>query len=196
MKRILFICTGNTCRSPLAEGLLRRMAEEAGLQLEVRSAGVHAMDGGMISEHTAEILREQGAHTDIVSSAVRQEWVDWAELILTMTIAHKGILLQRFPHAIDKTFALKEFVANDLGVLAAIEEREQLLSELYLKQSLAQPITADDEMKLAELEKRIPNFDISDPYGGSLELYRRTAAEIEEGLRQLIARIVEDGHEK
>ena len=40
MKHILFVCTGNTCRSPMAEGLLRKLASERGIQVEVRSAGV------------------------------------------------------------------------------------------------------------------------------------------------------------
>lgn len=151
MKRILFICTGNTCRSPLAEGLLRKMAEEAGLELEVRSAGVHAMDGGMISNHTAEILREQGAHTDIISSSVSLDLIRWADLILTMTAGHKGTVTRQFPQALDKTFTLKEFVVAE------------------------------------------PNgdLDISDPFGGSLEIYRETAAEIEARLRELLQKLRE-----
>ena len=58
MQRILFICTGNTCRSPMAEGLLRKLAAERGLKLEVKSAGVSAVDGMPVSRHTAAILRD------------------------------------------------------------------------------------------------------------------------------------------
>lgn len=56
MLHILFVCTGNTCRSPMAEGLLRKLAKERGIDLEVRSAGVSAISGTSISRHVAAIL--------------------------------------------------------------------------------------------------------------------------------------------
>ncbi|WP_311198795.1 arsenate reductase/protein-tyrosine-phosphatase family protein [Paenibacillus hexagrammi] len=58
--RILFVCTGNTCRSPLAEGLLRIKVQKEGLAAEVRSAGVSAFTGGDISANSASILQEAG----------------------------------------------------------------------------------------------------------------------------------------
>jgi len=189
MRRILFVCTGNTCRSPLAEGLMRKLAEEAGVSIEVRSAGVYASDGATISKHSASILREQGAHAELLSSALSRDHVGWADLILTMTTGHKGVLLQRYPEAVEKTFALKEFVEDTAEVLAAIQERERLIAEMQLKVALSQPISSDDRQRLERLERLIPSYDISDPYGGSLEQYRRTAAEIEAGLRKLLERL-------
>jgi protein-tyrosine phosphatase len=193
MKRILFVCTGNTCRSPLAEGLMRKLAEEAGLGVEVRSAGVYASDGTAISHHSAAILREQGAGADLSSSALKQEHIRWADLILTMTTGHKSAVLQRFPEAVEKTHALKEFVEVGEDVLAAIDEREKLIAELQLKQALSQEITREERARLDQLEREIPDFDIQDPFGGSLEQYRQAAVEIEAGLRKLIARLRRDG---
>jgi len=194
MKRILFVCTGNTCRSPLAEGLMRKLAREAGLDVEVRSAGVHAMDGSAISQHSATILRERGAEGTHASSALKNEHIGWADLILTMTSGHKSSVLQRFPQAVEKTYALKEFAGGTADVLNAIEERETFVAELQLKKALSQEITREDFAKLERLDRKVPDFDIADPFGGSLEAYRRAAAEIEAGLRAVIERLAkEDG---
>lgn len=154
MKNILFVCTGNTCRSPLAEGLMRKLAREAELGVEVRSAGVYATDGGSISNHSAAILQEHGEKIDDFSSSIlTKELMEWSDLVLTMTLGHKGIVLERFPDATDKTYALKEFVE--------LSAEEQLVSD----------------------------FDIMDPFGGSIDIYRATALEIEQGLRKLIHQI-------
>jgi len=190
MQHILFICTGNTCRSPLAEGLMRKLAKEAGLTVEVRSAGVYAVDGGGISHNSATILKEHGADLQLLeSSSLKGEHVDWADLILTMTLGHKSTVLGRYPDAIDKTYALKEFVDMSTEVMQVIEEREQLISDLQLKLALSQPVTEEEKAKLMQLEQLLPDFDIMDPFGGSLEVYRQTAHEIEQGLRKLIQRI-------
>lgn len=190
MQNILFVCTGNTCRSPLAEGLMRKLARETGLSVEVRSAGVFAADGGSISSNSAAVLKEHGENIDgFGSSSLSRGLVEWADLVLTMTLGHKGTVIQRFPDALDKTYALKEFVGLTDEVIQVLEERGQLLSELEMKLSLAQPITDEEKIRLAQLEQLIPDFDIMDPFGGSLEIYRATAREIEEGLRKLILRM-------
>lgn len=113
MKRMLFVCTGNTCRSPMAEALFRKIAGDAGLDLEVRSAGVAAATGGPMSEHARRVLEDRGIQTEhFRSSAVTEEAIDRADLILTMTASHKETLVRLFPKAADKAFTLKEFVSE------------------------------------------------------------------------------------
>ncbi|MFC5451449.1 low molecular weight protein arginine phosphatase [Paenibacillus aestuarii] len=187
--RILFVCTGNTCRSPLAEGLLRMKVNKEGLAVEVRSAGVSAVTGGPISRNSASILKQAGFEEQLQSLAIQPSEVNWADLILTMTVGHKRSVVGRFPDAIDKTFTLKEYVEDDAVVLQAIEEREKLVAELQLKMALAQAITPEERSRILELEYKLPDYDISDPFGGPLTIYQQTADEIGESLDKLVAKI-------
>lgn len=189
MKRILFVCTGNTCRSPMAEALLRHLAESQGRELEVRSAGVSTVDGMPISANALTVLRNRNISSRNGSKALDGGTVVWADLILTMTTGHKRNLLQRFPQAVDKTFTLKEFVGSDESVLADIAELEGLYTEWQMKQALGQQLTSGERSRLLELEKRIPSFDIADPFGGPVAMYERSAREIEVALRKLLDKL-------
>ncbi|GGA12486.1 protein-tyrosine-phosphatase [Paenibacillus marchantiophytorum] len=187
--RILFVCTGNTCRSPLAEGLLRIRVHQEGLAAEVRSAGVSAISGGPISRNSASLLQEAGFKDSLSSLAIQESEVQWADLILTMTMGHKRTVIQRFPDAMEKTFTLKEYVEDDARVRQAIEERERLVTEVQLKQALSQAVSVEERSRIYQLEQDIPDYDISDPFGGPLEVYRQTAEEISSSLDKLVKKI-------
>lgn len=110
MTNILFVCTGNTCRSPIADALLKSKALET---IEVKSAGVFASNGSDASEYTKQVLVEKGVPCDHQSTSLTEELVDWASYIFTMTESHKQLILERFDFAKIKTFTLKEFVQQD-----------------------------------------------------------------------------------
>lgn len=188
MTRILFVCTGNTCRSPMAEGLLNKYAKARGLVIEVRSAGTAAVDGIPISGHTASILMEAGDATATPTSrCLSEELVQWADLILTMTMNHKKQVLQRHPSAIDKIHTLKEYASRaDEQTEAILREMEQLTSDFAIKQATGEPIPPELQAKLFELEAKLPDFDIVDPFGGSIEAYRYSAMEIDEAIRRIV----------
>lgn len=194
-KQILFICTGNTCRSPLAEGLLRVIAEKSGIDLDIRSAGVAAAEGMPISRHSSDILHEKGFVEAISSQSVTEKLVRWADIILSMTVSHKRAVVQQYPEAVDKIFTLKEYVQDDAETAALIKEKEELLSELHLKHALGQSISDKEVARLMELEKSTPDFDISDPFGGSKSEYEQCAAEIETCLRKLVDKLKQEPQE-
>lgn len=183
--RILFVCTGNTCRSPMAEGLFRRMAATHRLSVEIRSAGVSAMDGQPISRHAAAVLKNKQIYDQLSSSSLKREDVEWAELVLTMTEGHKLTVIGKHPHTADKVYTLKEFVEDGGQTLADIEELERLYAEFELNRSLREPIAPALIARIRELEARIPDFNISDPFGGSLAVYEQCAAELERSLEKL-----------
>ncbi|MGD6794077.1 low molecular weight protein arginine phosphatase [Metabacillus indicus] len=111
MTNILFVCTGNTCRSPMAEALLNHMKEDR--QLSVKSAGVFASDGSDASHFAKQALDEKGIACSHQSSLLNGEHIKWATYILTMTESHKELIFERYPQAIEKTFTLSEFTAED-----------------------------------------------------------------------------------
>jgi protein-tyrosine-phosphatase len=87
---VLFVCTGNTCRSPLAEAVARRRLEEREWKhVRVASAGVHATSGSPASAHAVSVGRRAGldlsAHR---SRPLRPELIEWADLILVMSPGH------------------------------------------------------------------------------------------------------------
>lgn len=112
MQRILFVCTGNTCRSPMAEAILRNRNLA---QVEVRSAGVYAAVGSDASEHAKSVLKENEIHHEHTSKQLSEEDVKWATHILTMTASHKSVILHHFTEAAQKTFTLKEFAGSTLS---------------------------------------------------------------------------------
>ncbi|MBO9604792.1 MAG: low molecular weight protein arginine phosphatase [Paenibacillaceae bacterium] len=186
---ILFVCTGNTCRSPMAEGMLRAMAKRSGIALDVRSAGVAASNGAPASRHTVDILRRKGVSDAFASTTLSTTDIERATLILTMTMSHKRAVIQRYPQAVDKTFTLKEYVEDRPHMLDNIREREELSTELEIKRALGQPITEQERTKLRQLERGAPDHDIADPYGGTAADYEAVAAEIEASLAKLLKRL-------
>jgi len=190
--RILFVCTGNTCRSPMAEGMMRQIAKERGLDVEVRSAGVAASDGSSMSRHAESVLKEQGIMDRIVSTSLHGELVEWADLILALTEGHKRQIVYTFPAAVDKTYTLKEYVEDNANVLAEKEELQRLAAELELDRALGKKPDDAARRRLTELLHRLPVYDISDPFGGSREDYDRAAAEIRAALEKLADRLASD----
>lgn len=189
MLNILFVCTGNTCRSPMAEGLLRKLSAERGIELGVRSAGVSAITGTSMSRHAAAILREEGFEGSITSSQLTEEMVNWADLILTLTRSHKQHVLHYYPEAVDKTYTLKEYTGDEEPVRSDLAELDSLYAQAELKRSLGQEPNAADMERIIEIRQRIPSFDITDPYGGTREDYEMAAAEIRSALHRLLDKL-------
>ncbi|MBS4190080.1 low molecular weight protein arginine phosphatase [Bacillus sp. FJAT-49705] len=109
MTHILFVCTGNTCRSPMAEAILKSKNIP---RVEVKSAGVYAFDGNDASVNTRRALEEQGLALNHRAALLNESLVNWTTFILTMTRSHKEAVISMFPSAAVKTFTLKEFAGK------------------------------------------------------------------------------------
>ena len=152
MKNILFVCTGNVCRSPMAEGIFGLAVQGRG-EYRVFSAGLGAAEGQPPSPYAVEAVQELGidisAHR---SQMLTPDLVAQADFIFGMTHSHVDTVMLLYPHAAEKTFLLREF---------------------------------DETLDFFEK-------DISDPIGGSYEVYLNCRDQIEQGIVSLL-RFIERG---
>lgn len=131
VKNVLFVCTGNICRSPIAEGLFRRMIGNRE-DIEVASAGVHAVRGQPPSLYAAQVCAEEG--TDISglrSQPLTPALVDQATHIFAMTGAHLETIQTLFPQTAEKTFLLREFEEPGTTVWRDVPDPIGLGREVY-----------------------------------------------------------------
>ncbi|HEX4653970.1 MAG TPA: serine hydroxymethyltransferase [Candidatus Udaeobacter sp.] len=109
MKSVLFVCTGNICRSPIAEGLFLRLVGNR-KDIEVLSAGVHAVRGQPPSLYAVQVCAKEGVDiSDLRSQPLTPALVDRATHIFAMTGGHVETIQALFPHGAEKSFLLREF---------------------------------------------------------------------------------------
>jgi glycine hydroxymethyltransferase len=109
VKYVLFVCTGNICRSPMALGLFRRLLGNRN-DIEADAAGVHAVRGQPPSVHAIDVCRKRGVDiSSFRSQPLTATLVERATHIFAMTGAHLETIHLLFPESAEKTFLLREF---------------------------------------------------------------------------------------
>lgn len=168
--RVLVVCTGNVCRSPLVERLL---AARLGGGVEVTSAGTQALVGEAMTPLTAELVQASGA--DATGHRARQLDEDLLggalDLVLTATRAHRADVLRVRPVLLRRTYTVRE--AGRLASLLAPE----------VEGAAPQERLRDLVARLPSARGRWPALDAGlddadDPYGRDRAAYARTAAQL------------------
>src|SRR5688572_5406224 len=109
IKRVLFVCTGNICRSAMAERLLDHWSRERELGLEVRSCGTAAESWYEVPEHARVLLAAEGVPDfKHKPQLVTRDHLRWADIVLVMTRAHRDHVVEHYPEFAGKTKLLRE----------------------------------------------------------------------------------------
>ncbi|QAY74720.1 low molecular weight phosphatase family protein [Agromyces protaetiae] len=185
--RVLVVCTGNVCRSPMAEQLLRVRFAAAGVEVEVSSAGTAALVGEPMTSEAAELSRRFGGVPD--AHRARQLTADLvaeADLVLTASRTHRAAVAQLLPRAARRAFTLREFarvaefVANDPSSeldsdAAPAASPDAVLDILSMSRGYAPP-RPDPEAD-----------DVVDPYRLSSDVYEEAGRLIDESTAAIVA---------
>ena len=171
---VLFVCTGNICRSPTAEGLARReLARYPGAPIQVSSAGSHALEGNPAASRSLLAAATRGAHLERhFARELTRRRVRAADLILCMAAEHRPFVLSYDRSAADRTFLLATFarVASQWDWLATSPAELVALA--------------------AEHGREQEGDDIDDPLGHPAEAYAACAERLDGLVVPVIAALV------
>ena len=112
--KIMFICTGNICRSAMAEGIMKKLVKERNIDAEIYSCGIYAETGDYVTYNAEEAVKEY--NVDITShraTNIRESNIEKMDLILCATISHKQSVLYLYPNLQGKVFTMKEYANID-----------------------------------------------------------------------------------
>jgi len=115
MPSILFVCTANICRSPIAMGLLRQMLADRGYgsDWQVESAGTWGLEGEPATAGSQAVMNSLGLDvSDHIARRVDSDLLGLYDLILTMEMGHKEALCLEFPSFANRIFTLSEMVGE------------------------------------------------------------------------------------
>jgi len=194
--RILVVCTGNVCRSPIIERYLTQHLSDRwrghGAML-VSSAGTSAMVGSPMDARAAQEARSIGLDTaGFTAGAITVEAIAAADLTLTATRQHRGIVVSAYPRALRSCFAVRDFAAAltdlpaDSGPGAGDDLQDadggddargrvrRVVAAVAARRGYSPPLAPDDA-------------DIVDPYGRSDEVYAVMFGQILDAMPPIVA---------
>lgn len=112
--KIMFICTGNICRSAMAHKLLQEKAKENNKNINVYSCGLFAENGDYPTNQAIKVMREKGIDLSLHRATnIRNSNIEDMDIILCATVAHKNHVINMYPELKEKVYTIKEYVGYD-----------------------------------------------------------------------------------
>ena len=182
--RILTVCTGNICRSPVAERLLQAGLDEVQPgAFVVRSAGTRAMVGDPIQPPSADIIKSYGGTPeDFAARLLTPKILKESDLVLAMTAQHRGAVMQMDASLLKRTFTIREFSR----MLEVLEQRDAPSAAVDLPAFWrGLPARAASVRHLALAPDPSDN-DVVDPYRRGQELYNRMEDELAPAIHTIL----------
>ena len=180
--RWLVVCTGNICRSPMAErlvaaGLSERLGHAAA-HFQVESAGTYGLVGREMEPYAAQVLATLGGDsTGFRARRLDTALMERADLITTATLEHRAVAVSLHPRAASRTFTIRE-----LARLLTVVDVDALPADDPVERARA--MVAAAAARRGYLPPPGPGADdVADPYGGPLQAYERCGALLVEALR-------------
>ncbi|WP_035852793.1 arsenate reductase/protein-tyrosine-phosphatase family protein [Kitasatospora azatica] len=184
--RILFVCTGNVCRSPIAERLTRheldaRLDARAAGRILVESAGTWGHEGAPMEAHAATVLDEYGVDSrNFAGRELLDEHVVLADLVLTATLDHRAQVISMGHAAGLRTFTLKEFTRLvrliDPATLPAVGQGAEVAERARALVRAAAALRGWRPAANPEAD------EVDDPYGAPIGMFRNCGEEIFDAL--------------
>jgi protein-tyrosine phosphatase len=188
--RILTVCSGNVCRSPLAEQLLRAgLADVEGVT--VGSAGTIALVGEAMPAEAQALSARFGA-TDAAAHAARQldeQLIREADLVLGLTSAHRRAVVELVPAATRTTFTLREFGRLAASVTDAdLDDSAAPFGDGSLRSRLGEAVVAAASLRGVVVPFDSPDdADVIDPFRRSAAVYDQSAAQLVPAVNATVA---------
>ncbi|MDQ3735311.1 MAG: protein tyrosine phosphatase [Actinomycetota bacterium] len=191
---LLFVCTGNICRSPTAERLTLAYSEAErdalGGVLTARSAGTSAVVGRPMESSASLVLKGLGGTPDgFIARQLAEEDVHAADLVFTMTRSHRAAVLQMAPRMMSRTFTLREAAALLRAADGTLLAHEPDLDSRG--RQLAATLTRLRAARIVQRDRQ--RDDITDPIGGDLEKFQRVGDAIAASLLPLLGALSANG---
>ncbi|TFC83017.1 low molecular weight phosphatase family protein [Cryobacterium cheniae] len=183
---ILVVCTGNICRSPLAEKLLQSRLTAAGIPAIVTSAGTRAMVNHPMTDEAAFLATRYGAEPTLhAAQQLTADRIAAADIVLTATREHRGEVVSLHPRANRYAYTLNQFARLVTAKLSDVELPVVEPAETPTINNFLAEISTTKGLALPPLD---PNDDdIDDPYRRSAEVYDRVGVEIDKAVTTITA---------
>lgn len=127
---ILFVCTGNTCRSPMAQGIFEKMLSGKKGTYSVDSAGIYVHPGAGITEQAQKQLKKRGIAMGARKSVqITHDMIEKADLVFTMTGNQRRMLVETYPYAADKIHLLGDYTNRGGDVVDPYGGSDEMYAE-------------------------------------------------------------------